>query len=97
MKWKLLIALGVAAVVLAVVCIRYRDEFDIAFSVPWKVHCLWVEEIPAKCSDIEYNKKLFKAFHIFRSGKGKYGLKQRTYDYDGTVQDIFWLLIEDGK
>src|SRR6476660_1308623 len=64
--------------------------------IPWRVHSSWVEDMPPRHEFAASNEKLFKAYQVFRDGKGKYGLKRRY----GTVEGapcVQWLLIEDGK
>ena len=98
LKWKLLlVGLGMFAGILIGARIRYRDAFDIALNVPWKVYCPWVDDLPLPCSDVDYNEKLFKALRIFSSGKGKYGIRMHRYEYDGTLGGMRWLMIKDGK
>jgi hypothetical protein len=56
-----------------------------------------VDEVSLQSRITEYNEKLFKAYRVFNSGKGAYGIRARRYEFDGTPGGMAWLLIKDGK
>jgi hypothetical protein len=101
------VTLTIVAVVAIFLC---RGLIVRVLIIPWRVHSSWVEEMPrvqrglaesesrsAARQDIAAsNEKIFEAYHVFRAGKGKYGLKRQASTTEGTPL-VYWILVEDGR